>query len=57
MINKNLPEDILFQGITYLKGETEIPVELEELVNKLNQMVSPQVEQEEAPRVPNRKAK
>lgn len=57
MIQKNLPEDILFEGITYQKGETEIPIELEEFVDKLNQMVNPQVEQEEAPKVPNRKAK
>lgn len=53
---KNLPEDILFEGVTYQKGETEIPLELEEFVDKLNQMVNPKEEPEE-PKPATRKGK
>lgn len=42
MINKNLPEDILYNGVTYPKGDTEIPEELEHFVDKLNASLNPQ---------------
>lgn len=53
---KNLPEDILFEGVTYPKGTTEIPDTLEEFVDQLNAMLNPELKEQE-PKVTRSRSK